>query len=134
MKTLRISRLYLDECTVGRVQFGGFKCLSLELPWLANKKNISCIPGGIGQRSVVYYCCKIYSEKLGECFEVMNVPGRTHIRGHVANYTRQIQGCIAFGDSVKDIDYDGILDVTNSKHTFERLMSILPNEFNLEIR
>ena len=133
MKTLKIRRLYLDNVTLGAVEFGDFRCLSLELPWLANRVNVSCIPGGIGSQSVMYYCCKIDSEKLGECFEIMNVPGRTHIRGHSANYTRQIQGCVAFGDSIKDIDLDGVLDVTNSRATFSKLMDLLPNEFNLVI-
>ena len=122
-----IKRLYLPECTVGRLSFGEFKCYTLELPWLSNKRNVSCIPSGI------YLCKKITSPHNGECFEVTNVYGRTHIQGHVGNFTSDILGCIAFGDGIKDINGDGISDVTSSKRTFKELMAILPNEFEMEI-
>ena len=69
-----------------------FKCKSLELPWKGNMENISCIPTGI------YRCKKIVSPSLGECFEISGVPYRTLVRGHAANFTRQILGCVAFGD------------------------------------
>lgn len=134
MTTLKICRTYLNNATLGFVEFGDFRCVSLELPWLANQKDVSCIPGGIGQSVIQYRCCKINSENFGECFAIINVPGRTLIRGHIGNFTRDILGCIVFGDGIKDIDHDGILDVTNSKHTFFKLLSILPDEFNLEIR
>lgn len=134
MKTLKIQRTYLKKVTVGFVQYGDFMCVSLELPWLANRQDKSCIPGGMGQSVIEYRCCKINSITHNECFEIMNVPGRTLIRGHVGNFTRDILGCVVFGDGIKDIDYDGIYDVTNSRVTFRRLMDVLPDEFTLEIR
>jgi len=124
---LIIKRFPLEDCTLGRVGFGNFKCYSLELPWLNNETNISCFTAGI------YKCVKIISPHNGHCFEVLNVYGRTHIQGHVANFTSDILGCIAFGDGVKDINNDGISDVTNSKNTFRALMAILPDTFELEI-
>ena len=127
MNRLKIDRLYQDNCTLGVVKFGNFQCLSLELPWLNNKINISCIPPGI------YKCEKRISPRKGHVFQLLNVIGRTYIQGHIGNYTRDILGCIVFGDSIKDINRDGILDVTNSTHTFRMLMELLPNTFLLEI-
>ncbi len=122
-----IKRLYLPECTVGRLSFGEFKCYTLELPWLNNKQDVSCFSSG------VYLCRKIHSPTHGWCIEVCNVYGRTLIRIHSGNFTSDILGCILVGDSIKDINNDGISDVTNSKKTLRRLMAILPDEFELEI-
>ncbi len=127
MKKLKIDRKYYRDCTIGRAIFDGFSCSSLELPWRENAANISCIPAGI------YPCIKIDSPSLGHCFEIAEVHDRTFVRGHIGNFTHQIKGCVVFGDSVKDIDSNGILDVTNSRSTFKRLMDLLPNEFLLEI-
>ena len=127
MDKLVINRLYLDECTIGRVSFGKFKCFSLELPWLENQTNISCIPAG------VYTCSKRTTPKRGLHFIVNNVVGRTWILGHTGNFTSDIQGCIIVGDSIKDINNDGVCDVTNSNLTFSELMKVLPSDFELWI-
>lgn len=124
---LVIDRKFYKDCTTGRVSFGNFQCHSLELPWKNNKTDISCIPNGI------YHCEKIHSTTLGWCFRVLNVPFRTLVRGHSGNFTSDILGCIVFGDSIKDINHDSILDVTNSKDTFTKLMVKLPDKFTLEI-
>jgi len=52
---------------------------------------------------------------------------------HSGNYTRQILGCILVGDSLKYLDADDILDVTNSKHTLDKLLQVLPQYFPVEI-
>jgi len=127
MDRLKIDRLHQDNCTIGVAKFGKFQCLTLELPWLDNKTNVSCIPPGI------YKCEKRFSVKNGQVFQLENVHGRTYIQGHIGNYTRDIAGCIIFGDAIKDIDRDGILDVSNSTQTFRALMELLPNKFVLEI-
>lgn len=127
LRSLKINRKHYRKFTTGRVEFEGFYCHSLELPWLNNKTDKSCIPNGI------YLCRKIASPNHGRCFEICNVPERTLVRGHSANFTSELLGCIAFGDSSDDINNDGILDVTNSRNTFEKLMSKLPQEFWLEI-
>lgn len=125
---LSISRIYQDDCTVGVLNFGEFRCLTLELPDLNNAPNISCIPPGR------YQCEKVVSGKFGVCVAVTGVKGRTLIRIHVGNYTSQIQGCILVGDSIKDINRDSTLDVTNSKNTFKALMDKLPKSFTLDIK
>ena len=125
---LTIKRTYYDDCTVGRLSYGDFQCWTLELPRLNNAKNISCIyphGGFIGR--------KHFSPSNGDCVAIDNVQGRTNIQIHSANFTRQILGCIAVGDSVKFLDSDTIPDVTNSKNTLKKLLAILPDTFEIII-
>jgi hypothetical protein len=124
---LKITRIYQDDCTVGILNYHGFRCCTLELPDKDNHPNISCIPAGR------YQCKKIVSPSLGKCVEIENVLNRTYVRLHSGNYTSQILGCVLVGDSIKDINRDGILDVTNSKNTLNDLMALLPESFELEI-
>ena len=124
---LTIQRLPQYDCTPGIMQFKEFRCFTLELPDLDNAQNISCIPAGL------YQCRKVNSNKYGVCVEIRDVIDRTLIRIHWGNYTRDILGCVIVGDSLKDIDKDGIIDVASSKNTFKKLMGVLPNEFNLKI-
>ena len=105
-----------------------YECWTLELPWRWNERNISCIPAGI------YPASKFVSQKLGECIAIHNVPNRTAIRIHSGNFNTQIEGCILVGNDVKDINGDGQLDVLNSKATLKELLSILPDNFILDIR
>ncbi len=125
---LKIKRWYHDDCTIGRLSYGDFQCFTLELPLLNNEQNISCIyPAGgyVGQ--------KHFSTKNGDVIAINNVMERTGIQIHAGNYTSQIQGCILVGDSVKFLNDDRIPDVTNSKATLKKLLSILPDSFNIEI-
>lgn len=123
-----INRIYQDDCVLGVLNAGSFRCFTLELPYLDNKTSVSAIPAGL------YPCEKAISPKFGDCIAVNNVHGRTFIRIHKGNYTRQIEGCILVGDSISDIDKDGIPDVTNSTKTLDGLLAILPQEFELEIK
>lgn len=60
--------------------------------------------------------------------ELQDVPGRTFIQIHSANYIKQLLGCIAVGDSVRFLDSDGIPDVTNSKATLRKLLDVAGQE------
>lgn len=64
---------------------------TLELPWLNNKRELSCIP--VGQ----YQCNKIMSPNFGLVFEVSNVPNRSHILIHIGNTAKDTHGCILIG-------------------------------------
>lgn len=106
------------DCTIGRLVCGDFQCFTLELPWLNNQINISCIPEGD-------YPYKTYhSPKHGKVLLILDVDDRTMIEIHSGNYTRQILGCILVGDSVKWLDADSIPDVTNSVDTLKRLLDV----------
>ena len=67
-------------------------CLTLERPWLNNKRNISCIPSGF------YYCSRVDSPKFGNTFRVTDVPGRSHILFHKGNLMDDTHGCIILGE------------------------------------
>ena len=124
---LRITRKYRDDSTTGDMTYGDFECKTLELPWLDNQTNISCIPEGI------YDCIKTVSGKFGECIAVQGVDGRTYIRIHKGNFTRQILGCVLVGEKSYDFDGDGIPDVTSSAKTLRKLLDVLPVRFQLEV-
>lgn len=126
---LTIDRIYQDDCTVGVMSHeSGFRCMTLELPDKGNQQSISCVPAG------VYECFKRVSGRNGNVFELRNVVNRSFIQCHAGNFTSQIQGCILVGDSLKDINNDGIIDITNSKATLNKLLALLPDEFVLLIK
>ena len=88
-----------DQGTVGRLMLDGLTWRTLELPWRANQKGLSCIPLG------KYIFKWSNSPKHGMCYEAQKVPNRTDIQIHSANfagdeskgYTCQLLGCIALG-------------------------------------
>lgn len=127
METLKVSRIYQDDLTLGIMNFKDFRCFTLELPDLDNKSNVSCIPEG------TYLASKHMSPTKGHCVSIKNVPMRSNILIHVGNFTSDIQGCILVGDSARDINGDGKYDVTNSRNTFNNLMNLLPEEFLVRI-
>ena len=102
-------------------------CKILELPWLDNVRRKSCIPEG------EYRVMAHQSPKFGACFWVRDVPGRSEILIHPANYTRQLLGCLAPGLDFGDIDGDGVIDVKSSRKAMDNLLTTLPREFTLQI-
>lgn len=106
-----------------------FICKSLELPFKNNEHNISCIPEG------EYICKWTRSNRLSKMskhdvytYEIQNVPNRAGIRIHSANYFFQLLGCIALGDSHKDINADGELDVIHSGNTVAKFNALMNQE------
>ena len=108
-----------------------FACVTLELPFKDNKKMISCIP-----RNTTYPCRKRKSSKTFNYPHILvqNVPNRSGICIHIINYSRQLKGCIGVGKNFADLDKDGLKDITSSKDTLEKLLSFLPDKFDIEIR
>lgn len=87
-----------------------YTCKTLELPWKNNAKDISCIPTG------TYKVNYTFSPKfLKYTYEIKDVPNRSGIRIHSANYASQLNGCVALGTQLTDINKDGELDTTNSR-------------------
>ena len=102
-------------------------CYTLELPDKNNKINVSCIPGNLS-----YDCSIVDSPTFGNVYEVCNVPDRTHILFHIANFLDDIKGCIALGDRYDE--YEGKYVVWDSKVAFNRFMKYLNNKpFKLTI-
>lgn len=86
-------------CTLGtlRIQTRNlvWQCKTLELPWLNNEPQISCIPAG------TYSCYRVKSPKFGETFVVTRVTGRAGILFHAGNSAKDTQGCILLGVGVE---------------------------------
>ena len=101
------------------------RCKTIELPWRNNQRRISCIPVG------TYEVVKRTSKKYGDHFHITNVPDRSWILIHPANYSRQLLGCIAPGKAFADIDNDGLKDVTSSRDTLNKLLAVMPDKFTL---
>jgi hypothetical protein len=104
-----------------------FSCKTIELEVDCNAYRDDAIPSGY------YKVVKRYSKKYGWHFHITGVEGRTLILIHNANFSRQLLGCVGVGASHKDIDKDGLVDVTSSKSTLKRMNKIFPNEFILKI-
>jgi len=132
MKTI-LTRLTDDgKQTLGQFQaFSGiskvFECKTLELPWLDNSKQISCIPAG------TYQVRKHNSPTFGKVFHVTGVPGRSEILIHKGNFNKDTKGCILVGKDFIDINTDGTTDITQSGATLEKMLMYLPDEFTLKI-
>ena len=124
MKLLLERYHYDDRQTLGKLYLLDSKsCIiedwhSLELPWLDNKKRISCIPEG------EYIAVKHSSPKYSECFWIQDVPNRSEILIHRGNYYTDVLGCILIGKDLSDINKDGCLDVTSSKKAIKELMKL----------
>lgn len=108
-----------------------YRCKVVELPWLNNKKQISCIPDGI------YPCKKISTKKHPNSFLIENVPNRDAIMIHIGNFATgkkiDTEGCQCPGLRFIDIDSNGTLDVDGSSIAMQALNHLLPNKFNIYI-
>ena len=98
MKTVTINRgPSTPEGTFSTLHFGSRVIQAVELPWEGNTRGESCIPTG------KYRCELTDSPKFGEVYMVKDVPGRSHILIHSANFggdedsgfQTQLEGCIA---------------------------------------
>lgn len=134
--TVIIERVYLKKETLGSLYLEENSVLSnwiaktLELPWLQNKHNISCIPEGN------YTVIKEKSSNGHQYphFRVINVPNRNGILWHKITYVKDLRGCIGIGGRFQDLNSDNIPDIIESSITLQRLYDMLPNTFKLIIR
>ena len=85
---LELFRTYDPEGTNGELKL--LVCNTIELPWLQNQRNVSCIPEGR------YELRKRFIKKFGLHLLVVDVPDRSWILIHPANDAKtQLKGCIA---------------------------------------
>lgn len=124
---IKLETVSYNDCTLGRLWIGRFRCFTLELPWLDNARNKSCIPAGI------YSYFFRDSPKNGAILQLKDVPDRDYIQIHAGNYTSQIEGCVLVGDSIRYLNNDSIPDVTNSKETLRLLLAKAGAEGQIQI-
>ena len=101
--------------------------VTLELPWRNNKRNVSCIPGG------VYRCTLADTVKRGKVYRVNGVTGRTGILIHVGNYPRDTQGCILPGMGFNLSDAIGNSAIGGSQNAMHHIIALCGNTFTLKI-
>ena len=106
---------------------------TLELPWLENRPNISCIPEG------EYECRKALNRltnsghKIPETFEVMRVKGRGGILFHVGNTARDTRGCILLGMSF-DVSSEFEPCIMESGKAFAAFLRLLRNRQSFSLK
>lgn len=116
----RISAIH--DCTFGVMIHDDIPiCVTIERPWIFNKKDISCIPTG------TYKCIPHTGEKFKDVWEITNVPGRTNILFHAGNTVDDTHGCILVGRQFTPV---GLI---LSKLALCDLRKILPSNFTLII-
>lgn len=112
---------FLSDRTNGELSFNGEKlCDTLELPWKDNQERVSCIPEG------EYIASSFDSPHNGEVWLLHNVPNRSMIEMHAANFPYQLLGCVAVGTKCQ-------FGVANSKDALAKLKDTLPPTFILKI-
>ena len=136
MKKLVLVRNYKENETLGRLfVFDGldilFECNCLELPWLNNERNVSCIPEG------TYTTIKYSDTKHKNVFWVQDVDERDGILIHLGNWATgshiDTKGCLLPGMDFMDIDGNGTIDIARSDVAMLSLNKYLPNKFKLII-
>lgn len=70
---------------------------TLELPWLNNKRNISCIPDGMYR-----YQIDFSNNKHRNVIELIDVPSRSQIQIHSATKLSHLAGCIGVNGKDKE--------------------------------
>lgn len=97
----------------------GFQCFTLERAWKDNQPDVSCIPPG-------EYPLRLrdkagWAQKLGRpVVEIFDVPGRSLILFHPANWWWQLKGCVAPG-TIKMGAEDGSMAVGHSRAALEAI-------------
>lgn len=100
MKKVTLQRITKTSTgTFGLMMYGSLKWFSGERPWLNNQHGISCIPTG------TYTCRWTYFPRAKKFdYMVLNVPNRTGIFIHSANFPAQVEGCIFLGKTTGMMD------------------------------
>ena len=95
MKELVLQREKADPVVRGtKGHFVGIDIYTLELPWLDNKKGVSCIPTG------TYPMEWTWSPRHKKEYWRIYVPGRRGILIHRGNYLRDTSGCVLVGKRI----------------------------------
>ena len=108
-----------------------FRCFCLELPYLDNEHNISCIPEGS------YTVLKYSDTKHKDVFWIQNVQDRDGILIHKGNFVTGLKvdsmGCQLPGMEWIDIDGNGTIDIAKTVEAMDGLNKYLPSKFKLTI-
>ena len=117
-----IERKYGTESTIGSLYIDGeFECFTLERPWLDNQRRLSCIPEATYGLELKQYgrWHERWKDKIWYkgMLILSGTEPRSEILIHVANYPKELLGCIAPGVAT---------DGTNVWSSKKALMKIYP--------
>lgn len=125
MKLRRV--LSSDKGTYGVLIVDGLPFgVTMELPNRGNQVGISCIPSGN------YKWKKHISPSKGEVIWIHDVPGRTWIYIHVANWPSEVRGCVGVGYKFSPSPKDEF-GVIESGNAMKDLLNSLPKEGTIEV-
>ena len=114
-KSITIRRIATSDAGTFGVVLDGDKpfCVSCELPWKDNQKNISSIPKGY------FEAIRVDSPRFGNTFEVKggSLGERTHILFHKGNSIKDSRGCILLAENFGQDDQVG-----SSRDAFNEFM------------
>ncbi len=125
MIAVRLERFGFEpDATWGRMILTGKQdgCVSVERPWFYNRPYVSCIPPG------VYDLVEHHSRRFRLAWALVGpgvahfddgVATRTAILIHAANWSHELQGCIAPGTSIRMIE--GSLGVSHAQLTMRKI-------------
>ena len=105
-----------------------FNCVTLELPFLANKKKVSSIPTG------TYRAIKTKSQSKGEVLMLKQVPNRTSVLVHVGNYSKDTLGCVLMGRNIEFSEDTSEHYITQSRITMSSLLALCSDELFIIIK
>lgn len=116
--------------TFGQLKVVGMpgKFATVECEWKRNYKNISCIPTGLYEMKWQATSTSVPQIYAGHTWHLEGQsvgPGkhRTGIVFHIGNTKKDVQGCIAVGES-----YGNSWNVVNSRVAMERLFHMIGTE------
>jgi len=116
LKLITLSRVIsTEEGILGVLHIDGMPVsVTLERPWKDNMAWESCIPTGI------YPLTKIQKSKAFNYphYLLENVPNRTFIKIHVANYPEDLHGCIGVGSYFPH----GAIAVSQSRNAMDHVI------------
>ena len=128
---LKINRYKMDESgTLSTVRVKDETFWGIERPWIGNRPQISCIPGG------EYALIRHDSPRYGDVWAFVGgtVSYQPHRQAdrfacliHAANYGHEVQGCLGLGLSAGAAD-GGRLAVWSSRKAIATLPDILDDE------
>jgi hypothetical protein len=108
-----------------------YECKTLELQYLDNKRNVSCIPAGS------YIVTKYSYSHYQNTFLINGVPDRDGILMHKGNFAAgnkiDTQGCILLGTGFELINQDTYQDIKGCDIALACLNLYLPESFMIHI-
>lgn len=137
--TFVMPRVYLPQETLASIYAddNSLICKTLELPWLNNRQNKSCIPEdtyvvikmnpGFG-RSYSYFRLAYVKDRNMNTGVNMST-----ILIHPASKVEHLLGCIGVGSRFEDLNKDGIPDLVGSTPKLQWMVDNLPDAFFLKI-